>query len=78
MMEAFGGFYVEDPKNPRAAQDAALAFPGPALVNVLCATQLAASASSSTGIPPQRSGDLGANGGNVCPRLGFANRHPLG
>lgn len=36
MMEAFGGkgFYVEDPKDLRAALDAAMAFDGPALVNV--------------------------------------------
>jgi 2-hydroxyacyl-CoA lyase 1 len=36
MMEAFGGkgIYVEDPKDLRAALDAAMAFPGPALVNV--------------------------------------------
>ena len=36
MMEAFGGkgFYVEDPKDLRAALDAAMAHPGPALVNV--------------------------------------------
>lgn len=37
MMEAFGGkgFYVEDPKDLRAALDAAMAHDGPALVNVL-------------------------------------------
>ena len=37
VMEAFGGkgFYVEDPKNLRAALDAAMAHDGPALVNVL-------------------------------------------
>jgi 2-hydroxyacyl-CoA lyase 1 len=37
MMEAFGGkgFYVEDPKDLRAALDAAMAYDGPALVNVL-------------------------------------------
>jgi 2-hydroxyacyl-CoA lyase 1 len=36
MMEAFGGkgFYVEDPKDLRAALDAAMAYDGPALVNV--------------------------------------------
>jgi 2-hydroxyacyl-CoA lyase 1 len=36
MMEAFGGkgFFVEDPKDLRAALDAAMAHPGPALVNV--------------------------------------------
>ena len=36
MMEAFGGkgFYVEDPKDLRAALDAAMAHDGPALVNV--------------------------------------------
>jgi 2-hydroxyacyl-CoA lyase 1 len=36
MMEAFGGkgWYVEDPAQLRAALDEALAFPGPALVNV--------------------------------------------
>ncbi|HXT78390.1 MAG TPA: oxalyl-CoA decarboxylase [Acetobacteraceae bacterium] len=36
MMEAFGGkgFYIEDPKDLRAALDAAMAFDGPALVNV--------------------------------------------
>ncbi len=36
IMEAFGGkgFYVEDPKDLRAALDAAMAFDGPALVNV--------------------------------------------
>ena len=36
LMEAFGGkgFYVEDPKDLRAALDAAMAYPGPALVNV--------------------------------------------
>ncbi len=36
MMEAFGGkgFYVDDPKDLRAALDAAMAHPGPALVNV--------------------------------------------
>ena len=37
MMEAFGGrgWYIEDPKDLRGALDAAMAFPGPALVNVL-------------------------------------------
>jgi 2-hydroxyacyl-CoA lyase 1 len=36
MMEAFGGkgFYIEDPKDLRGALDAAMAFKGPALVNV--------------------------------------------
>lgn len=36
MMEAFGGkgFYVEDPKKLRGALDEAMAYPGPALVNV--------------------------------------------
>ena len=36
MMEAFGGkgFFVEEPKDLRAALDAAMAFKGPALVNV--------------------------------------------
>ncbi len=36
MMEAFGGkgFFVSDPKDLRAALDAAMAHPGPALVNV--------------------------------------------
>ena len=36
MMEAFGGkgFYVDDPKDLRAALDAAMAHDGPALVNV--------------------------------------------
>ena len=36
MMEAFGGkgFYVEDPKKLRGALDEAMAFKGPALVNV--------------------------------------------
>ena len=36
MMEAFGGkgFYVEDPKDLRGALDEAMAFRGPALVNV--------------------------------------------
>jgi 2-hydroxyacyl-CoA lyase 1 len=36
MMEAFGGkgFFVTDPKDLRAALDAAMAHPGPALVNV--------------------------------------------
>lgn len=36
IMEAFGGkgFYVDDPKDLRAALDAAMAHPGPALVNV--------------------------------------------
>jgi 2-hydroxyacyl-CoA lyase 1 len=36
MMEAFGGrgWYIEDPKDLRAALDEAMAFPGPALVNV--------------------------------------------
>jgi thiamine pyrophosphate-dependent acetolactate synthase large subunit-like protein len=36
LMEAFGGkgFYVEDPKDLRAALDAAMAHKGPALVNV--------------------------------------------
>ncbi len=36
MMEAFGGFgaYVEDPKDLKAALDKAMAFKGPALVNV--------------------------------------------
>ena len=36
MMEAFGGkgFYIEDPKDLRKALDEAMAFPGPALVNV--------------------------------------------
>lgn len=37
MMEAFGGkgFYVEDPADLRGALDAAMAFDGPALVNVV-------------------------------------------
>jgi 2-hydroxyacyl-CoA lyase 1 len=36
VMEAFGGkgFYIEDPKDLRGALDAAMAFDGPALVNV--------------------------------------------
>ena len=36
MMEAFGGkgVYVEDPKDLKGALDAAMAFKGPALVNV--------------------------------------------
>ncbi len=36
VMEAFGGkgFYVDDPKDLRAALDAAMAYDGPALVNV--------------------------------------------
>jgi len=36
MMEAFGGkgWFIEDPKDLRGALDAAMAFPGPALVNV--------------------------------------------
>ena len=36
MMEAFGGkgFYIEDPKDLRGALDEAMAFDGPALVNV--------------------------------------------
>jgi 2-hydroxyacyl-CoA lyase 1 len=36
MMEAFGGrgWYIEDPKDLRGALDEAMAFPGPALVNV--------------------------------------------
>lgn len=36
IMEAFGGkgFYVDDPKDLRGALDAAMAYPGPALVNV--------------------------------------------
>jgi thiamine pyrophosphate-dependent acetolactate synthase large subunit-like protein len=36
MMEAFGGkgFYVEDPKKLRGALDEAMAYKGPALVNV--------------------------------------------
>jgi thiamine pyrophosphate-dependent acetolactate synthase large subunit-like protein len=35
-MEAFGGkgFYVEDPKKLRGALDEAMAYKGPALVNV--------------------------------------------
>jgi len=37
MLEALGGkgFYIEDPKDLRAALDEAMAFDGPALVNVL-------------------------------------------
>ena len=37
MMEDFGGkgFFVEDPKDIPAALDAAMAFPGPALVNIV-------------------------------------------
>jgi 2-hydroxyacyl-CoA lyase 1 len=37
VMEAFGGkgFFVENPKDLRAALDAAMAFKGPALVNVM-------------------------------------------
>ena len=37
IMEAFGGkgFYVTDPADLQAALDAAMAFPGPALINVL-------------------------------------------
>jgi 2-hydroxyacyl-CoA lyase 1 len=37
MMQAFGGFgaFVEDPKDLKAALDAAMAHPGPALVNVV-------------------------------------------
>jgi 2-hydroxyacyl-CoA lyase 1 len=36
MMEAFGGFgaYVEDPKDLKGALNEAMAFKGPALVNV--------------------------------------------
>ena len=36
IMDAFGGkgWYVDDPKDLRAALDAAMAYPGPALVNV--------------------------------------------
>jgi 2-hydroxyacyl-CoA lyase 1 len=36
-MEAFGGkgLFVEDPKDLRGALDAAMKFPGPALVNVV-------------------------------------------
>jgi 2-hydroxyacyl-CoA lyase 1 len=36
MMEAFGGkgFYIEEPKELRPALDEAMAFPGPALVNL--------------------------------------------
>jgi thiamine pyrophosphate-dependent acetolactate synthase large subunit-like protein len=36
MMEAFGGFgrFIEDPADLRGALDEAMAFPGPALVNV--------------------------------------------
>jgi 2-hydroxyacyl-CoA lyase 1 len=36
MMEAFGGrgWYIEDPKDLRGALDEAMAYPGPALVNV--------------------------------------------
>ena len=36
-MEAFGGkgFFVEHPKDLRGALDAAMSFPGPALVNVV-------------------------------------------
>ena len=38
MMEAFGGggWFIEDPKDLRGALDEAMAFPGPALVNVGC------------------------------------------
>ena len=37
VMEDFGGkgFFVEDPKDLRAALDQAMEFPGPALVNVV-------------------------------------------
>jgi 2-hydroxyacyl-CoA lyase len=37
VMEAFGGkgFFVENPKDLKAALDAAMAFRGPALVNVM-------------------------------------------
>jgi thiamine pyrophosphate-dependent acetolactate synthase large subunit-like protein len=37
VMEAFGGkgLFVKDPKDLRAALDEAMAFPGPALVNVV-------------------------------------------
>ena len=37
VMEAFGGkgFLVQDPKDLRGALDEAMAFPGPALVNVV-------------------------------------------
>ena len=36
MMEAFGGkgWFIEDPKDLKAALQDAMAFPGPALVNV--------------------------------------------
>jgi 2-hydroxyacyl-CoA lyase 1 len=36
MMEAFGGkgWFIEDPKDLRGALEAAMAYPGPALVNV--------------------------------------------
>jgi len=36
MMEAFGGkgFFIEDPKDLKAALQEAMDFPGPALVNV--------------------------------------------
>ena len=50
MMEAFGGkgSYVEDPKDLRGALDAAIAFPGPALVNVKLSLRSAAQAA---GVP---------------------------
>jgi thiamine pyrophosphate-dependent acetolactate synthase large subunit-like protein len=37
VMEAFGGFgaFVQDPKDIKKALDAAMKFPGPALVNVV-------------------------------------------
>jgi len=51
-MEAFGGkgFLVEDPKDLRGALDEAMAFPGPALVNVVISQGSARKASSSPGI----------------------------
>ena len=51
MMEAFGGkgWFIEDPKDLRGALDAAMAFPGPALVNVRCIRKPVASRNSLAG-----------------------------
>ena len=51
MMEAFGGkgFFIEDPKDLKAALEEAMEFNGPALVNVRISQESAASRKSSAG-----------------------------
>ena len=50
VLEAFGGkgLFVHDPKDIRRALDEAMAFPGPALVNIVLSTRTRRSSSPGT------------------------------